>query len=236
MRYLIFLSLLFSFSVASQPTREVPKSPRMAIVIGQQMVDAGELEEAIPYLENASKLYPDNDTVWALYGQSLYEAREIEKAENAFRQALVINPLNKVAKTFVEDIRETSAASVSLEYQKLQDIALDKVGDIVVLALGFLLASATGGTLAKLSAKRFVSKTRRHFMVGQYEDFADLLEIQLSTNALKPLRESLEFMLQHKSLDQSVSILENHVNNEENLNTLIRMIKLAAGKNNYANT
>lgn len=226
----IILLLCLSANAFAQTELNAPKSPRMAIVVGQQMVDAGELEQAIPYLENASKLFPENDTVWALYGQSLYEAREIEKAENAFRRALVINPLNKVAKSFVEDIRETSAASVSLEYQKMQDITLDKLGDVIVLALGFLLASATGGIFAKLSARRFNRKTRRHFMVGQFEDFADLLEIQLSTNALKPLRESLEFMLVNKGLDESILILENHVNNEDNLATLIRMIRLAASR------
>jgi tetratricopeptide (TPR) repeat protein len=233
MMRLISIYLFLCCSIAfAQDLPSTPKSPRQAIVVGQQLVDAGELETALPYLEQASQLFPENDTVWAMYGQALYEGKEIQKAENAFRRALVINPLNKVAKSYVEDIRETSAASVSLEYQQMQEVAFDKAGDILVLALGFLLASATGGILAKFASRRIVKKARRHFLDGQYDEFSDLLEIQLSKNELKALRASLEFMLENKDLDEAIDVLNTYVNDEGNLATFIRMIKLAAHRKN----
>ena len=63
-------------------------------------------------------------------------------------------------------------------------------------------------------------------MVGQYEGFADVLESQLVANDLRPLRESLSFMLENKSLEESTEILSLYVNSEQNLNTLLRMIRL----------
>jgi len=230
---LVFLSLFFSVSILAQDMKP-PKSARQAIVVGQQLVDAGELDRAIPYLKIASDQFPDNDTVIAMYGQALYEAREIRQAEDVFRQALTINPLNRVAKTYVEEIRETSAASVSLEYQQIREVALDKFGDIIVLALGFLLANLTGGFISNFTSKRFMNKARKHFMDGRYDDFADLLEIQLTTNELKTLRNSLDFMLEHKTLAEAVKILQDYVNTEENLNTLKRMITLLEAKRDVA--
>ena len=72
----------------------------------------------------------------------------------------------------------------------------------------------------------WIARSKRLFVVGQYDDFTDVLEIQLGENNLYPLRRSLDFMLAHKSPEESADILSRYVNREDNLNTLIRMIKL----------
>jgi len=224
-RRILIAVLLLGCSLTVAQAKQVTTKTR-AIVYSQQLIDAGELVIATEFLNRAVIKFPRNDNLWSLYGQALYESRQIDTAEDAFRKALRINPLNKMAKTYVEVIRETSIATTSLEAQVFESVVWDKLGDIVVLALGFFLGSLMSVYYRKFNERRFVLRSRQLFKVGEYEDYADMLEIQLAENNLRPLRRSLGFMLEHKSMEESAQILSEHVNSEENLNTLIRMIKL----------
>lgn len=227
MKCLVLLSLLcfLLFGQSSWAAPEVTTS-RKANVLAEQLIDSGEFAQAIEFLERATTEFPDNDRLLSLYGQALYESRQISRAEEQFRRALHVNPLNTVAKTYVEVIRATDIASDSVEKQIFETVAWDKAGDVVVLAVGFFLGSLLSGAARNFRERRFIAKSKRLFMVGQYEDFADVLEIQLLENNLRPLRESLSFMLEHKPLQESIVILSDYVNSQNNLNTLIRMIEL----------
>jgi len=202
-------------------------SSRKANVYAQQLVEGGEFGEAIQFLERALEKFPEDDRLLSLYGQALYESRQIQRAEAAFREALRVNPLNTVAKTYVEVIRETDDATESRERQLFESVAWDKAGDVVVLAVGFFLGSILSGFYRRFNERRFVARSKRLFLVGQYDDFADVLEIQLAESSLRPLRRSLSFMLERKSMEESADILSKYVNSEDNLNTLLRMIKLS---------
>ena len=202
----------------------------MVIVKAQQMIESGQLQEAIDYLQGATLVHSNNDLILALYGQALYENKQIAEAEKYFMAALKVNPLNTVAKSYIEVIRETSAASISEELQQLQEVTWDKIGDLAVLAFAFMLGGTLNNLITKLSNWRFSRKSRRLFLQGYFEDFADVLEIQLATNELRPLRHSLIFMLKHKSVAESIGILEQHVNSTANLETLTRMIRLSNDK------
>ena len=79
-------------AVLCQPVAHA--SPKVAIVEAQILIESGEYEEAIRYLENATVQYPGNDMLLSLYGDALYENKQIAEAEVAFRRALEINPLN----------------------------------------------------------------------------------------------------------------------------------------------
>lgn len=200
--------------------------PRVVIVTAQQLIENGEFDQAKTYLIEALDNYPDNSVILALYGQALYENKEIEEAELQFMDALRIDPLNSLAKDYVEVIRATSSASVSEQTQLIEEVAWDKLGDLIVTACAFMLGSMLSSYVRQFSSWRFSVKSRRLFLKGDYNDFADLLEIQLTTNELKPLRQSLRFMLDHKSLEQVIEILNTHVNSEDNLRTFERMIRL----------
>ena len=199
-----------------------------AYVLGERMIDAGKLKEASEYLKQATETHPDNDKLLALYGISLYRSHRIKDAEKVFRKALIINPLNKLAEGYVKVIRATTDASISEEDQRLKEVLYDKVGDGVVIFIAFLVATSVGSVFKYFSSRRFARRSRHLFVMGEYEDFADLLEIQLATNELSPLRDSVNFMLAHKTLAEAINILEHYVNTEDNLNTLKRMITLSA--------
>ena len=224
---LFLATILLVAVVGFQSPSIAQERPRIIIVKAQQMIESGRLEEAIIYLEKARLAHANNDLILALYGQALYENKQISQAEMYFMAALKVNPLNTVAKSYIEVIRETSAASISEDLQQLEEVTWDKVGDLVVIAFAFMLGGTLNNLIKRISNSRFSLKSRRLFLKGYYEDFADVLEIQLSTNELRPLRHSLNFMLKHKSMDESIKILEHHVNSNSNLETLVRMIRLS---------
>lgn len=218
-----FLILNFLFIV---PMSYGAEKPRVVIVKAQQLIEDGEFKRAQNYLIDALQDHPENSVILALYGVALYENKEIEEAELQFMDALRIDPLNSLAKDYVEVIRATSSASVSEQTQLIEEVAWDKLGDLIVTACAFMLGSVLSSYVRRISSWRFSVKSRRLFLKGDYDDFADLLEIQLTTNELKPLRQSLKFMLHHKTLEEVTTILNTHVNSEDNLKTFERMIRL----------
>jgi len=212
------LLLLFSFTSIAADSKKV------AIVKAQMQVEAGEFKAAIKYLAKVTQSYPNVDVLFALYGQALYEHKDITNAEIQFRKALTINPLNAVAKSYIELIRATNNATVSEKAQQFEEISFDKIGDLVAMALAFLVASILNRYLLRFSAWRFSRKSKTLFIQGHYDDFTDLLEIQIANSALKPLRQSVNFMLQHKDPEEAIEILELYVNTEDNFQVLKRMI------------
>ncbi|MEH6592487.1 MAG: tetratricopeptide repeat protein [Halioglobus sp.] len=218
------LVLLLLCSLSLQAATEVT-TESAAMVYSEGLLDSGEFVKAIEFLERAVVSFPENDSLLVLYGQALYESHDLDAAEEIFRQALQVNPLNSVAEQYIQQIRETSDAIISPTLRLMVEVAWDKAGDVVILAIGFFLGSLLSGSLRSYRERRFFANSKKLFTVGHYEVFADMLETQLSENNFKPLRQSLAFMLEHKTMDESTQILSKHVNSEDNLKTLVRMIK-----------
>ncbi len=225
MRYWVIFSfvLVLSIGVSAQSA----PSSKVAIVEAQLLLDSGEYSEAISYLESAIIDHPNNDILLSLYGDALYENKQIAEAEVAFRKALEINPLNALAARRIEVIRSISDASVSEKAQQLEELTLDKLFDLFAMALAFSLGTLMSRYIKKFGDWNFSRRSRRLFLNNDYDDFVDMLEIQLSTNELKPLRHSVEFMLQHMTVDEILTMLNRYVNTEEHLHTLTRMVRLA---------
>ena len=211
-------------------------SPKVAIVEAQILIESGEYEEAIRYLENATVQYPGNDMLLSLYGDALYENKQIAEAEVAFRRALEINPLNALAARRIEVIRSIYDASVSEQAQQLEELTLDKLFDLIAMAMAFALGTVMSKYLRKFSDWNFMRRSRKLFLKGDYDDFVDLLEIQLSTNELKPLRRSIHFMQEQMSQDEIMTLLNRYVNTEDNLHTLTRMVRLSYEHGDNPNT
>lgn len=217
------------------------KSLAGAVVRGQKYYEAGDYCSAIAYLTRATQKYqavtgPDRGELSILYtdlGRSIFENPEMDegvrlnRAEIEFMRALRADVQNQIASDYIDAIRTIKELSVSQGWSLFKEVAFDKAGDIAVFGLGFFFGSLLSTYVAGFRERQFISKSRKMFMVGQYDDFADLLEIQLTENNLRPLRNSLSFMLEHKSLEESSEILSKYVNSEENLSTLLRMIRLS---------
>ncbi|WP_440905768.1 hypothetical protein ACMZOO_05740 [Catenovulum sp. SX2] len=201
------------------------KSETRVVVQAQKFIEAGEFDKAELLTSQALKRYADNDMIYALQGEALYLAKKFGPAEARFMQALNLNPLNTVAKKYIEEIRTTSELSESVLSQEWKSVARDKIGDFIVLVIGIWLGTTLNSIGAKVARWRFRSHSKKLFLANDFDDFADLLEIQLSSNELKPLRESMAFMLRHKTLEESIAILEEYVNRPDHLETFVRMLK-----------
>ena len=102
--FLCVLLLLFQCYSQGIGAKEISTS-REALIYAENLIDGGEFDEAIEYLARATTAFPADDRLLTLYGQALYESRQIQLAESAFMQAVQLNPLNTVAKTYVDVIR-----------------------------------------------------------------------------------------------------------------------------------
>lgn len=220
------LTILLASFTSLATDDEIP-SAKVAFVEAQIMIDSGEHVAALAYLQKALKVYPNDDSLYVLYGDALFENKQITEAEEALRKALDINPLNNVATAKIALIREISNAAVSEKAQLYEELTLDKLFDLVAMALAFALGTLLSRYIRNISDWNFTLRSRKLFLKGDYDDFVDLLEIQISTNQLRPLRKSIDFMLSHMSTAESLTILNQYVNTEDNLNTLTRMVKLS---------
>lgn len=201
------------------------KSSKRVIVQAQKLIESGDFDHANTLTELALVKYPNDDMIYALKGEALYLSKEFVPAENMFMQALQLNPLNTVAKKYIEEIRTTSELSESVLSAEWKSVARDKVGDFIVLVIGIWLGTTLNSIGARIARWRFRVRSKKLFLANEFDDFADLLEIQLASNELKPLRESMAFMLSHKSLQESIDILEEYVNRPDHLASFIRMLK-----------
>ncbi|MFT5484498.1 MAG: tetratricopeptide (TPR) repeat protein, partial [Halieaceae bacterium] len=221
MRYAVMLCLLLTMLSGTALAQE--KSVGWYTIKAEQLIDGGQFDEAIELLRQGVKLYPNEDHLRVLFGDALYLSKDIDAAEPQYRTALQLNPQNTKARNLVEVIRLIREYQESQGLALLKAVASDKAGELVVLAMGFFLGNMLSGFAQGFRERRFTKKSKRLFMVGQYDDFADMLEIQLTENNLRPLRSSVSFMLEHKSVEEGCEILSKYVNSEENLNTLLRM-------------
>ncbi|GBL04478.1 TPR domain protein [Glaciecola sp. KUL10] len=189
------------------------------------MIDAGEIDEAISFLEENILEYPNNAPLILHYGLALKEANRLAEAEVAFRKVLAINGTNPIAKNQIDMIRQFNNAAVSETAQQLENITIDKFFDLLTIAAAFALGTVFSTYIKRIEDWNFNRRSRKLFLQNRYDDFVDMLEIQISTNKLKPLRNSVTFMLTHKSEKDIIKVLDRYVNTEENFNTLVRMIE-----------
>lgn len=231
-RLFLLFTICIGVSVWAAPAQQAKldydkylKSEKRVVVKAQKLIERGDFDAAEQLTKRAIEKFPQSDMIFALRGEAQYQAKDFEPAERNFMKALQINPLNTVAKKYIEEIRSTKEAAESVELAEWKSVARDKVGDFIVLVLGIWLGTTINTIGSRVARWRFRLRSKKLFLAGDYDDFADLLEIQLASNELKPLRESMAFMLRHKSLTDAIAILDEYVNSPDHLATFVRMLE-----------
>lgn len=95
------------------------------------------------------------------------------------------------------------------------------------MVLVFVLGMVMFKYLCKFFDWNFMCCSCKFFLKGDYDDFVDLLEIQLLINELKLLCKSIEFMQQYMVYEEINCMLNCYVNIEDNLYILICMVRLS---------
>ena len=200
-------------------------SQNQAGVRADKYIGEGDYQTAIAIANRAIAQWPDKDIFYQFKGEALYKANDLEQAEVTLRKALQINPLNAVAKSYVEEIRTTNQAQTSEELAEWISIAKDKVGDFVVTFLALFAAFVVNSLIAPLTLRIKLNRARRSFEQGDYDEFTDLIEGLLDLENFGPIRSNFQFVLKHKSLEEAQEILNKYVNTLERLPTLLRILE-----------
>ncbi len=201
-------------------------SDKLVTVVVQKRMDLHDFATAILILDRALMVFPNKKAdFFTLKGEALYKQNRLELAEDEFRKALNINPLNPVAKGYVTEIRTTLEAQTSTALAEWISIAKDKLGDFVVTFLALFTAFAVNSLIAPITLRIRLMQARRSFEMGDYDDFADLLETLLDKEDFKPLRQNFRSLLRSGDYHDIRSIFEKHVMTLERLPTLLRILE-----------
>lgn len=198
---------------------------RIAVIQMGKMIDAGNYDTAIALGDRAINRFPDSDVLYTYRGQALMLKGELERAEESLRRALQINPQNRQARGYIEEIRITEQAQISTEVAEWISIAKDKVGDFIVTFLALFAAFIANATISPLVLRIRLNMARRAFEKGNYDEFTDLIEGLLDEENFGPLRTNLRFMLRERSYDEAKEILNKYVNTLDRLPTLLRILE-----------
>ena len=156
--------------------------------------------------------YPARDAdFYTLKGEALYKKNDLPGAEEQFREALKLNPLNPVAKAYVSEIRSTLEAQTSTAWAEFVSIAKDKFGDFVVTFLALLTAFIFNSAFAPLWMRYRLFRARRAFVSGDYDDFADAIEALLDQEDSHPIERKLRILLKSNSYESIKEIFEYHI-------------------------
>jgi len=237
---LIFLLALVCWSsiavAATLATDEVEKhlkSENRAIIFGEKNIDFGEFDKSNQVLAEAVKRFPKNDMIAALYGKSLYESGDKDRAEEYFMHALRLNAANILAQQYIEQIREVRSLSESEESQEWTSIMKDKIGDLIVFVLSIWLGTSANSIWQYFSRRRKWSKAQQCYKQDKFGDVVRILESHVVEMDQDAINECLDFMGKNKNSENPEEvrkILKDFVIREEDLKVLMRSLDLLESK------
>jgi hypothetical protein len=208
---------------------------KIVTVFVQKRIELQDFDTAILILDRALPRYPARDAdFYTLKGEALYKKNDLPGAEEQFREALKLNPLNPVAKAYVSEIRSTLEAQTSTAWAEFVSIAKDKFGDFVVTFLALLTAFIFNSAFAPLWMRYRLFRARRAFVSGDYDDFADAIEALLDQEDFSPLRENFRILLKSNSYESIKEIFEYHIMTADRLPTLLRILEREHEKLNFS--
>jgi len=204
----------------------VMTNDKIVTVFVQKRIELRDFETALMVLDQALPKFPRREAdFFTLKGEALYKMNELEAAEAEFRAALIINPLNPVAKAYVNEIRTTLEAQTSTAWAEFVSIAKDKFGDFVVTFLALLTAFIFNSAFSPLWMRYRLFRARRAFVAGDYDDFADAIETLLDQEDFKPLRENFRILMKTNTYESIKEIFEHHIMTADRLPTLLRILE-----------
>jgi len=199
---------------------------KIVTVFVQKRIELRDFKTALLVLDQALPKFPKREAdFFTLKGEALYKMNQLESAEAEFRAALLINPLNPVAKAYVNEIRTTLEAQTSTAWAEFISIAKDKFGDFVVTFLALLTAFIFNAAFSPLWMRYRLFRARRAFVAGEYDDFADAIETLLDQEDFKPLRDNFKILLRSNTYFSMKEIFERHIMTADRLPTLLRILE-----------
>lgn len=199
---------------------------KRAIITVQKKIEVEDFTTAIALSDLGLVKYPARQVDFHLLkGEALYKNTSLDEAELELRKALKIDPMNDVARSYIEEIRDTQEAQTSTELAEWILIAKDKVGDFIVTFLALFAAFLVNSAIEPLLLRIKLNRARKSFEDGDYDAFTDLVEGLLDEENFTILRANFRIVLNLKGYDEARKILNAHVATMERLPTLLRILE-----------
>ncbi len=201
-------------------------SYKRAIIIIQKKMDVEDFTTVIALTDLGLVKYPARQVDFHLLkGEALYKSKNLDEAELELRKALKIDPMNDVARSYIEEIRDTQEAQTSTELAEWILIAKDKVGDFIVTFLALFAAFLVNSAIEPILLRIKLNRARKSFEDGDYDAFTDLIEGLLDEENFAVLRANFRIVLNLKGYTEAKEILNAHVVTMERLPTLLRILE-----------
>jgi len=172
---------------------------------GAELLDSGDIDEALKFLKNAVTEFNESEIIFSLYGEALFRSHKLSEAERQFRKVLDMNPYNDQAKQRIEDIRNTEKLLESREIANLKAFGKDVTSKILMVVVGVWF----GSLLTLLSEKIFNYFKRSNLQKAldkkHYNMVMDILEEQVAGNHKRELTTSISKLIKHFSQNQPVA-------------------------------
>ncbi|MDQ6992821.1 MAG: hypothetical protein Q9M31_05055 [Mariprofundus sp.] len=225
----LFLCCSYANATTLSPTelKADLKSEIRVIVNGGKFVDAGEFDKSNQLLSVAVGRYPKSDGVVALFGKSLYESGQKDKAEKYFMRALRLNAANIMAQQYIEQIRQVRTLTISEDAQEWAAVLKDKIGDLIVFVISIWLGTSLNSMWAIFMRKRRWKKAKKCYLSKDYDDVVRVLESHVVDLEQDAINNCLRFMLASGHDAKRVDdILEKYVIRPDDLLVLRRSLQL----------
>lgn len=212
-------------SAAETDFEKYLSSEKRCGIKGQNLIDAGNYEEAIALFGKGVEKFPTSDWLIGLYGEALYLGGRLEDGEIQFRQALSMNKNNPVAKKYIVEIRKTQDLLEDRDLAEWIGIAKDKGADLLLLVIGVWF-----GTLLTLFSGKFISWVKKSnfdkaLRREDYDVATDMLETLMDESKKSELKAHLTKMLSELSLEKSEQILTGYVDDRDSEEKLLFFLR-----------
>jgi len=225
----LWLSMVSSLSAAPLNAAQMAKymkSQTTAIVYAEKMIDGGQKQQASQLLVEAVKRFPDNDIINALYGQALYDSKQMNESEKYFMKALRLNAANIRAQKYINQIRDLRDSTVSKSDQEWAAIIKDKSADLIVFVLSIWLGTSINSFYCWMMTLYRWRQAKKSYEEQHYMELVRILESHVAALEQDAIDQCIAFMLANGNKQSVRDILEQYVIREDALKILCRSLDL----------
>jgi len=202
-------------------------SVKKVIVRSSKYIDRGQYAQANQILGKAVQKYPENDEILSLYGKSLFESGDQDRAERYFMEALHLNAHNTVAQAYITQIREIRESTQTVTRQAWMAVLKDKVGDLIVFVMSIWLGISLNSFGKLFSKRRKWKLAKQRFNRREYQGVVRILEGYARELDQDEIDRCLRFMLSSDhSVQDLIAIVQKYIIRQEDFRIIERSIML----------
>lgn len=171
------------------------------VAFAKVLIDLKEFSGALPHLEKAARLSPDNILAHSLMGETLIQLRRPKDALNAFKMVLFLNPEDQKAQESVRKWEFLTADEYDEKMFEMQPKAKAPEAELEEILEDSTPATRPGDTRLELAQRHARALDRAISLADAFTIRNDL------DSALKVVEDAIRLLGNHPELDKRASLL-----------------------------